>query len=73
MAPSQILLIHSPNWLYLYPGALLTMIGVICFVIFEFSSSVELAISLAALSGAFILFGIQLLLFQDWQNTCTQY
>lgn len=59
----KFLLIHSPNFLYLYPGSLLTMIGAICFTISVLLKSSEFINAFTALSSAFLLFGIQLLFF----------
>jgi len=63
----KFLLIHSPNWLFLYPGLLFSVIGLIFSVLLEISSislnGIGFDINTLLYSAVFFILGVDLILF----------
>ena len=63
----KVLLLHSPNWLFLYPGCLLSVIGFILMILLiggpVHISSISLDINTMLFAGAFLIIGVNTILF----------
>jgi len=57
------LLTNSPNFLFLYPGMLLLVAGAICFVVSQFSTSIESSNFLLIISSFLLVCGFNLMLY----------
>ncbi len=63
----KFLLVHTPNWLFLYPGIFLTALGIILMALLELGSlkllNVSLDINTMLYGGAFIIVGVNAIFF----------
>lgn len=66
----KFLLIHSPNWLFLYPGAILIFVGLILGTIVEFTHvnifGANLDINTLLYASAFVIVGYNLVMFHTY-------
>lgn len=69
----KFLLMHSPKWLFLYPGLVLSLIGLVCMVLLTIGpvkiGSVTFDIQTLLYSSAFLLLGVNMVLFSQYTET----
>ncbi len=69
----KFLLMHCPNWLFLYPGSLLSVIGLVFMVILTrgklYIGSAALDIQTLLYAAAFLLLGVNMILFARYTDT----
>lgn len=63
----KVLLLHSPNWLFLYPGCILSVIGLVLMLLLVGGpvhiSNISLDINTMLFGGAFLIIGVNTILF----------
>lgn len=69
----KFLLMHSPKWLFLYPGVLLTLVGLVGIVLLTIGpvqiGRVTFDIQTLLYASAFLLLGVNMILFSQYTET----